>query len=92
MMRGKKTIRITPAASDGEFIASFQADVLGATFAVIFPENLTGAVALHRFTRMIEAEYGTGVKIEIDDSLFPLKSKAVQDLLQSLTHPLPLAG
>ena len=73
MMHGKKIIRIEPAATDGQFIASFQADVLGATFAVIFPENLTGAVALHRFTRMIESEYGKGVKLEIDDSLFPLK-------------------
>ena len=78
-------VRITPVDGDsGRFVASFKAEVLGSTYAVIFPENITGAIALHRFVRMIEQQYGEQVEIQLADELLPFHSEAVADLLGSL--------
>ena len=87
-MRGNcPVINISRAA--GRCIASFRTELLDATFAVSFPENLSGAVALHRFASMVEREYGKPVELRIDD-LFPVKSKAVEELLQSMQKAAPV--
>ena len=83
-------IRIT-RAEENRYIASFQTDLLGSVFAVVFPENITGAVALHRFTNMIEHQYGKPVELRIDD-LFPERSKAVEEMLRSIAEVAPVAG
>ena len=78
-------VRIAPVDSDsGRFVASFKAEVLGSTYAVIFPENITGAIALHRFVRMIEQQYGKQVEIRLADELLPFHNEAITDMLRSL--------
>ena len=68
----------------GRFIASFQAEFLDATFALTFGETVTGALALHRFARMIENQYDKQADIKIADELLPLHSEAVTDILVGL--------
>ena len=80
-------IRITRA--DGRCVATFRTDPLDAVFAVSFPENLSGAVALHRFAAMIEHEYGQPVQLRVDDQ-FPVRSKAVEELVRSMKDPAPV--
>ena len=79
-------VRIAPVdtGKDGRFIASFNAEVLGATYAVIFPETVTGAIALHRFVQMIEQQYGKQAEIRLADELLPFHSEAITDVLHSL--------
>jgi hypothetical protein len=57
-MHGSRPVIRINRTEENRFVASFQADLLGSVFAVVFPENLTGAVALHRFATMIEHQYG----------------------------------
>ena len=79
-------VRIAPVDGDsGRFIASFKAEVLGATYAVVFPETVTGAIAFHRFVQMIEQQYGKQVEIRLADELIPFHKEAVVDLLRSLS-------
>ena len=68
----------------GRFIASFQAEFLDATYAVVFTETVTGALALHRFVQMIENQYGKQAKIQITDELIPFHNEAVTDMLVGL--------
>jgi len=75
----------------GRCVASFQTDLLGSVFAVVFPESLTGAVALHRFVAMIEHQYGKPVELRIEEP-FPVRSKAVQEMLRSIEKVAPVAG
>ena len=79
-------VRIAPVdtGKDGRFVASFNAEVLGATYAVIFPETITGAIALHRFVQMIELQYGKQVEIRLADELLPFHNEAITDMLRSL--------
>ncbi len=90
-MHGRKpVIRIT--RTDGGYcLASFQTDLLGAVFAVSFPETVAGAVALHRFAAMIEHQYGKPVELRIDDP-FPVRSKAVEEMLRSIEEVAPVSG
>ena len=69
-MRGNATY--IARSEDGRCVASFRAPLLDSVFSVSFPESITGAVALHRFTRMIEHEYGQRAELHIEDS-FPLR-------------------
>ncbi len=49
-----RKIRISRIAGEpGAYVATFTAPVLGATYAVVFSETVTGAVALHRFAKVI---------------------------------------
>ena len=84
-------IRISPVpGSTGRFVASFTADVLDATYAVVFPETVTGAIALHRFAQMIGERYGKRVEFRLDDALFPMRNRAVEDLVRSIGDQVPL--
>ena len=81
----QSTIRIT--AVDGkpnQFVASFRSEFLDATYAVVFSASITGAVALHRFALMISGQYGKQVEIQIADDLFPVKNKAVEEILNNI--------
>ena len=91
-MRNNRTPVINIAGVDensNRFVASFRAEFLDATYAVVFSQTITGAVALHRFARMISDQYGRQVELQIADDLFPVKSRAVEDILNSIGKPAP---
>ena len=79
-------IRIARSES-GRCVATFRAELLGATFSVEFPESLTGAIALHRFATMIEGQYGKAVELRIDEPFLP-QSSAVAEILRSIGEPV----
>jgi hypothetical protein len=58
---------------ENTYIASFKSEILGATFAVCFKDNILGSVALHHFTTMLSKKY------EQDDIKF-LLSKDVTEI------------
>ena len=68
----------------GKFIASFHSEFLDATYSLLFNESITGAVALHRFARMIESQYGCAVELQIVDEVFPMNNQAVADILSGI--------
>ena len=71
------------------FVASFRAEFLDATYAMVFSQTITGAVALHRFVQMISDQYGKQVELRIANDLFPKPNKAVEDILKSIMKPEP---
>ena len=78
-------LRISRVAGEpGAYVASFTAPVLGATYAVVFSETVTGAVALHRFADMIANHYAGKVTLQIPDELLPIPNKAVADILSTI--------
>jgi hypothetical protein len=70
------------------FVASFRSEFLNATYAVVFSQTITGAVALHRFARMISEQHGRQVEIQIVNDLFPLRNSAVEDIIKSIGKPV----
>ena len=87
--RHKSTIQVYPVPhSQSQFIAVSASEFLGATFAVMFPETITGAVALHTFAEMIRKEYGTAVEITIPDGLPLPKGSPVRDMLSEMRQPM----
>ena len=83
-------IRITGVDDDPDrFVASFRSEFLNATYAVVFSLTITGAVALHRFAWMISEQHGRRVEIQIPNDLFPVRNKAVEDILHSIEKPEP---
>ena len=98
MMNGRRpTIRIQAIAEKpGRFIASFNAEFLNATYTLTFGESVTGALALHRFAKMIENQYGKQVNIQLPDELLPFRGEAVKDILSGLgvteTEKSPAVG
>ena len=91
-MRSSRTPVITIAGVDDDpdrFIASYRSVFLGATYAVVFPQTVTGAVALHRFATMISSQYGKQVEIQIPNDLYPVRNKAIKDILNSIAEPQP---
>ncbi len=87
--RHRSTIQVYPVPdSRNQYVAVFASEFLGATFAVMFPETITGAVALHTFAEMIRKQYGPAVDISIPDSLPLQKDSPVRDLLSQLRQPL----
>ena len=92
-MRNNRTPIITIAGIEDNpdrFVASFRSEFLDATYAVIFSQTITGAVALHRFARMISDQYGKQVELRIANDLLPARSKAVEDILKSIMKPEPI--
>ena len=73
------------------FVASLRSEFLDATYAVVFSQTVTGAVALHRFARMISESYGRQVTRQITDDLFAGKNKAVEDILAGIGIPEPVS-
>ena len=86
-MKNNRTpvIRISSVKdSSGKFLASFHSEFLDATYSLLFNETVTGAVALHRFARMIESQYGSAVELQIVDDVFPVNNQAVVDILAGI--------
>ena len=69
------------------YVASLRSEFLDATYALVFSTTVTGAVALHRFARMISEVYGKQAKLQITDDLFAGKNKAVEDILATIGIP-----
>ncbi|MCK4516140.1 MAG: hypothetical protein KAU31_12835 [Spirochaetaceae bacterium] len=87
--RHRSTIQVYPVSdSRDQYIAVFASEFLGATFAVMFPETITGAVALHTFAEMIRKQYGPAVDIIIPDGLSLPKDSPVRDILSEIRRPL----
>ena len=87
--RHRSTIRIHPVpTSRGQYVAVYSSEFLGATFAVTFPETITGAVALHGFAEMIRTQYGPAVEIIIPDGLPLPKDSPVRDILSEIKQPV----
>ena len=72
------------------FVASFRSEFLEATYALVFYNSITGAVALHRFATMISQQYGRQVELQIANDLSPVRNKAVEDILHSIGKPEPV--
>ena len=84
-------IRVTGVDEKSErFIASIRSEFLDATYAVVFSQTVTGAVALHRFARMISDAYGRQAKLQITENLFAGSNSAVEDILKSIGIPEPV--
>ena len=78
-----RKIRISRVAAEpGAYVATFTAPVLGATYAVVFSESVTGAIALHRFADMIAGHYGGRITLQIPDELRRMLYFAVVVLIQ----------
>ncbi len=93
-MRSNCTPVITIAGVEDNpdrFVASFRSEFLDATYAVVFSQTITGAVALHRFVQMISSQYGRQVELRIANDLFIKPNKAVEDILKSIMEPEPAA-
>ena len=75
---------------DNKFVASFRSVFLDATYALVFFKTITGAVALHRFARMLSEQYERQVELQIADNLFPVGNKAVEDIPNSIGIPEPV--
>jgi len=81
-------IRITAVdEKPNRFVASLRSDFLDATYAVVFSQTVTGAVALHRFARMISELYGRQAQLQIAEDG---KNKAVEEILKSVGIPRPV--
>ncbi len=93
MTRSNATPIIRIAGVDerpNRFVASFRSEFLDATYAVVCSQTITGAVALHRFAQMISEQYDRQVELQIADDLFPVRNKAVEDILRSIGKPEPV--
>ena len=85
-------IRITGVDENpNRFVASLRSEFLDATYAVVFSQTVTGAVALHRFARMISDAYGRQAKLQITEDLFAGNNSAVEDILASIGISEPVS-
>ena len=77
------TIRPVPDKCD-TYVAMFDSPVLSSTFCVVFPDSITGALALHEFADMLQMRFGRSVELHLDTDLFPVRSKAMDDVLAAM--------
>ena len=77
------TVRRVPGDEDA-YIAFFSSPVLSSTFSVVFPDSITGALAVHDFAEMLRLRYGRPAEIRLETDLFPPRSKAVEDVLAAM--------
>ena len=85
------TIRQVPDDAD-TYVAMFASPVLASTFSVVFPDSITGAIALHDFANMLHLHFGRSVELRLDTDLFPPRSKAMEDVLAAMREnrlPVP---
>jgi hypothetical protein len=88
------TIRHVPDET-GFYIAMFSSPVLASTFSVVFPDSITGAIALHEFADMLHLRFGRPVELRLDTDLFPPRSKAMNDILGAMREnrvPVPVGA
>ena len=88
MKNGRLTVKIrrVPERTD-TYVAHLSSPFLGSTFSLLFPDSITGALALHSFAEMLRLHYGNPVQLQLDNDLFPVKSEALQDILAAIGLP-----
>ena len=92
MNSGKLTVTVTRVPEKPDtYIAHFSSSFMGATFSVLFADSITGALALHGFAEMLRLYYGRPVELVLENDLFPMKSKAVEDMLAAIGERQPVA-
>ena len=86
MMRNNRlTVTIRPAPGGAEtFVAMFASPVLSSTFCVVFPDSVTGAIALHDFADMLHLRFGRSVELHLETELLPPRSRAMEDVLAAM--------
>ena len=85
-MKTMRNIKITIKQVEnrnGEYIAYYTSDFLGATFSVYFQDSIMGAIALHDFSEMIKGKYEKE-RIEFDVCEEKIRFKS-RDLLEAMT-------
>ena len=65
-------------------VATYESEFLDATYALVFTESVTSAVALHRFAQMIESQFGNPPELHIADDPFPMKNQMIADILSGV--------
>ena len=85
------TVRTVPGRS-GICIAMFKSPILGSSFSVVFPDSLTGALALHDFAEMLRLRFEKPVDLILETDLFPMRSKAMEDVLAAMQQEPVAAG
>ena len=85
------TIRRIPDDSN-TYIATFDSPVLSSTFCLVFPDSVTGAIALHDFADMLHQHFGRSIELHLDTDLFPVRSKAMDDVLAAMRESMENVG
>ena len=92
MNSGKIPVTVTAVPEKPDtYIAHFSSAFMGATFSVLFPDSITGALALHGFAEMLRLYYGKPVELVLESDLFPVRSKAVEDIIAAIGERQPVA-
>ena len=92
MNSGKLTVTVTRVPEKPDtYIAHFSSSFMGATFSVLFPDSITGALSLHAFCEMLRLYYGKPVELSLENDFFPVRSKAVEDMLAAIGEKQPVA-
>ena len=88
------TVIIRPIPDSETYFAIYPCPVLSASFSVVFPDSVVGAVALHDFAEMLRLRYGKPVELRVETDRFPPRSKAVEDILTAMkvNQILAIAG
>ena len=94
MKSGRLTVTIRPVPDRScAYVAIFSSPVLGSTFSVVFPDSVTGALALHDFAEMLRLRFEKPVELVLETDLFPMRSKAMEDVLAAMRSrltPVPI--
>ena len=91
-MRNNRHRVIRISTTEDRCVATYESEFLDATYALVFTESVTGAVAFHRFAQMIENQFGKLVELHIADDLFPMKNRMVADILSGVgVHKIPVS-
>ena len=89
MKSGRLTVTIRPVPDRSSlYIALFSSPVLSSTYSVIFPDSVTGALAVHDFAEMLRLRFEKPVELVLETDLFPMKSKAMEDVLAAMRSRL----
>ena len=87
----RHTVSIRPVPDDSDtYVAMFASPVLSSTFCVVFPDSITGAIALCDFADMLRLRFGRSVELHLDTDPFPLRSKAMEDVLAAMRENMVL--
>ena len=93
MNRNRLFITIRPVPNEPDrYIAMFSPPVLSSTFSVVFPDSITGALAVHDFAEMLRLRYERPVEIELETDPVPPRSKAMEDVLAAMRVSVPVGS
>ena len=90
-MRNNRHRVIRISTTEDRCVATYESEFLEATYALVFTESVTGAIALHRFAQMIESQFGKPVELHIADDLFPMKNQLISDIIAGVgSYKIPV--